>query len=550
MGEIEQAVYKQPGIKTTTAVVLSGALIVFALVDDRELKPEDVMKTCAKWLPKFMVPSDIVALQKFPYLPSGKVDKRKLEADYQRRLDKNAYEGDFSTTPTALMVEEMLRDVLGPFARRTRLAAAGLDSLVAIRVATKLRSSGFEITTLAVLQVDTLGELIKLCESSNLALLEKPRTKPVFARGNVIPVLNGNAKDLEYTMPCTPVQSAMLSETAAQEKAYRNWVELDLPGISDSDQVTSALEALAQHNPILRTGFAESQDYYGFMQMVWNALANWQIEKVKDFTYNFDTDRHSSLHHPLWIQIQHLGSSIRLLIHFHHAQYDAWSLELLLDDLNTISGGQSPPSRPPFATLVESYLEGTLVTDSWTSIEYWKDHLAYLDTPTGPNFHNSTAAWAGLAVAKLDTGIPTSDVDATARRLSSSPQSLFQAAYALILGSYLGSSDICFGTVFSGRTLPVAGIEDVVGPCLATLPVRVDVSTSMTLRDLVQDLNATNRKHLEHSTIPLREIKSASGVHPRQPLFCFLHGSRPCTAMTILGNMCLWLNLWTTRNSI
>jgi non-ribosomal peptide synthetase component F len=119
----------------------------------------------------------------------------------------------------------------------------------------------------------------------------------------------------------------------------------------------------------------------------------------------------------------------------------------------------------------------------------------------------------------LATSILTSEVEVTARRLSSSPQTLFQAAYALILSSYLGSTDVCFGTVFSGRTLPIVGIENIAGPCLATLPVRIDLSLSSTIQDLVRDLNTTNRKHLEFCDVPLRDIKSASGVHPRQLLF-------------------------------
>ena len=518
LGEIEEAVYKHPRIKTVVAVVLSGSLVVFALTDDPAVKPEDVSRTCAKWLPKFMLPGEIVLLQQFPYLPSGKVDKRKLETDYQIKLDAEN-DDDVASTATERIVEEVLRDVLGPFSRRNRLAAAGLDSLIAIRVASRLRSSGFEITTVAVLQAETMAELTKACEITTANAVEKPEKKSVPAPCAMIPVLNGKAKDVVHTMPCTPLQSAMLSETAVHGDAYMNWVELDLRGIGDPAQVISALESLVAQNPILRTGFAESRDGYGFAQVVWKALPNSQIETVDDFNYELNASKDPQLQCPLHIQIRYLGSSIKLLIHLHHALYDAWSLELVLDDLDSFLVGRTPSSRPSFQNVVEGYEDGTLSFNSWVSKDYWKDHLSDLELRQIPNFHSFKAPSSGLAVAKLLTGISTSDVEAIAKRLSSSPQSIFQAAYALVLSSYLGTSDICFGTVFSGRTLPIVGIEDIVGPCLSTLPIRIDISAVTTLRNLVQDLNSTTRKHLEHSTVPLRDIKSAGGVNPRQQLF-------------------------------
>lgn len=520
LGEIEDAVYKHPGVKTVAAMVLGSALIVFALVGDKSILPQDVLKTCARWLPKFMIPSEIALLRELPYLPSGKVDKRKLESDYQKQREGNGDEDESSSsmTDTERAVKDVLQEILGPFSTNTRLAAAGLDSLVAIRVASKLRSSGFNVTTIAVLQSDTLSSLARLCESSTSTPAPAQNRGSTVVKQHVPAVLNGKSKDVEFTMPCTPLQSAMLSETAVDEKAYRNWVKLELPGVNDLDQVVMALHTLAEHNSILRTGFTESLDSDGYVQIIWKSLDDAQIEHVQEFHYDFDRSK-DSLHHPFRVQLLRSSTSMKLLMHIHHALYDAWSLELLLDDFDALLMAQPLSSRPPFADVVGGYLDGTLLTDGWSSKDYWKDHLAHLDIRRMPNFNSGKALSPDLDVLRLQTSIPTSDVETTAKRLSTSPQSLFQAAYALLLGSYVGSPDVCFGTVFSGRTLPVAGIEEIVGPCLATLPIRVDTSTSTTLRDLVQELNATNRKHLEHSALALRDIKAASELHPRQQLF-------------------------------
>jgi ferricrocin synthase len=519
LGEIEEAVYKHPGIKTASAAVISSVLVVFALVNDQTIGPDHVSKTCSEWLPKFMIPSEIILLQNFPYLPSGKVDKRKLESDYQKRRQGDESHSEFSATAAQSIVRETLEDLLGSFSNNIRLSAMGLDSLAAIQVASRLRLSGFDITTVAVLQAETPEELARFCENASSALPEPSKRMANAKNGKTIATQTGILEDIEYTMPCTPLQSAMLSETAINMRAYRNWVELELSGINDDHEVILALHALAQRNSVLRTGFAESQDAPGYVQIIWRTFEGSQIENVKDFDYNFNHSKDTTLHRPLRVQIRHLASSTRLLIHIHHALYDGWSLELLLDDLDTLLMRKEPAIRPSFARVVDGYLDSRINPDSWLSKDYWKDHLSHLDLRQLPNFHTRKLASRSLAVSKLQTSILTSEVETAARSLSSSPQSLFQAAYALLLSSYLGSSDICFGTVFSGRTLPIDGIEDIVGPCLSTLPIRVDISTSVTLKDLVQELNSTNRKHLDYSAVPLREIKSAGQVHPRQSLF-------------------------------
>jgi hypothetical protein len=67
--------------------------------------------------------------------------------------------------------------------------------------------------------------------------------------------------------------------------------------------------------------------------------------------------------------------------------------------------------------------------------------------------------------------------------------------------------------VFSGRTAPVEGIERIAGPCIATLPVRVDVRTTKGgLDGVVQEINGVLRRHLENDAVSLREIGALAEV--------------------------------------
>jgi len=93
LGEIEHAASKVSGCHAVVASVISGNLIVFCIVEPKTVTTTDVKFACRKWLPNYMVPSDVVLLDDFPYLPSGKTDKKKLESDYSARLNEPSSEG-------------------------------------------------------------------------------------------------------------------------------------------------------------------------------------------------------------------------------------------------------------------------------------------------------------------------------------------------------------------------------------------------------------------------------------------------------------------------
>jgi len=53
--------------------------VVFCVPKSNQLSEEQVQKTCTKWLPAFMVPTEVHILAKLPYLASGKADRRALK---------------------------------------------------------------------------------------------------------------------------------------------------------------------------------------------------------------------------------------------------------------------------------------------------------------------------------------------------------------------------------------------------------------------------------------------------------------------------------------
>lgn len=524
--EIEEAIYSHPGIKAVATIVIKNLIVVYVIANegyiDPEIDSENVMKICRKWLPRFMLPNEIKFKSSFPYLISGKVDKKLMKAQYLEEREKRLTTTEIFESKAESLIEKIVYDTLGSFPRESPLLAVGLDSLKAIKIASNLRGLGFSITVVSVLRAENLDKLIATCidpktrNSLDLESLQCGRAKV----GKDFKInLNDLADGLEHAFPCTPQQSAMLSESAKDDRLYRNLVELEITGVYNSEQFIHMVHILSQSNPTLRTGFMEYQHLGRFIQFIRKKIPENCFESVKCFNHDFDCSKDQPLEFPIRFQILEELSCLKVLIKIHHALYDAWSLELLLDDLDDLISGKNLPLRQSFESVVNWYmdLENSTIK-SWSSKDYWKDHLVGFYTKQLPNFNPSQSPLNETKKCRLQTSILSSQVEEASRRLLTSSQSIFQAAFCLVLSSYLGASDICFGVVLSGRTLPISGIESIVGPCIATLPIRVDISTSDSLHHLVKQLSLTNTKHLEHIISPV-DIKSASGFRPGEILF-------------------------------
>ncbi|KAF7585258.1 hypothetical protein BBP40_011545, partial [Aspergillus hancockii] len=62
---------------------------------------------------------------------------------------------------------------------------------------------------------------------------------------------------------------------------------------------------------------------------------------------------------------------------------------------------------------------------------------------------------------------------------------LLKTAWSLLLSRYTTSDDVVFGHVLSGRTVQLRGVADMMGPTIATVPVRVRLDRTLTIGELM-----------------------------------------------------------------
>lgn len=536
LGEIEQVILKTPGCHGAVAAVVDSNLVVFCAVDE-DVAEDAVVTNCEKWLPRFMVPGEIALMSEFPRLPSGKVDTRKLKSDYSLQKSErmnNELAEELSAHDQAIV--RAVSETLGlKVTTQTDLSFAGLDSLRAIRLASSLRNAGLETTATKLLRQRTVADVCANVHQRKdnvpgrqdgpcLSLLD--RIEEIGADNAALQACEAQVEDI---FPCTPLQSAMLAETAQNQHAYCNEIELRIaPGFAAAD-VEAAVMQVVNANEILRTGFTLWDGRH--MAVLFKRFPD-TIRLVSTFTEDLDFTTPSEFLRPFRVQVKSSadGAAQSALIHAHHATYDGWSADMMLADITALLQGAAMPPRPQFREVAQYHVGDHITTANDSARSFWSEQFLGWNRTPFPKLV-ARRSQNTIETTQASNSLSHDAVQSVSRQLGLSPQVFFQAALALAWSGIVGEQDVMLGFVTSGRTMPIDGIEEIIGPCLASLPLRVNLSGIATNLGLLRSIHATNRAIMEHCTLPLSDIKKIAGLSSVESLYdvLFVYQESPAT---------------------
>ncbi|PHH63926.1 hypothetical protein CDD81_5374 [Ophiocordyceps australis] len=517
LGEIEHAVLETPGCHDAVAAVVDSNLVAFCAVD-HHVTQDALISTCAEWLPRFMVPAEFVLMQYLPRLSSGKVDTKKLLSDFgeQRATSLGFESADTRLDSHQHLVLEIVSTILGiRVNEKMTMAAAGVDSLAAIKLASALRRQGFDAIATELLRLKTLSDLC-------CTLLKRPFVESITRELSgeqglrlTIPPVGDRQPAATDCLPCTFLQSAMLAETVQDVEMYCNEIELQVNSDISLDAICAAVLRVAEENEVLRMGFSRWQG--NWVAVVFKSLDPQAVRVVPRLRHGFTLPDLDDFLMPLRVQIESdvNESGRRVLIQAHHAVFDGWSVDMMLSDMSSILTGSIPQPRPQFRKVLE-YRHHHLGGDE--EKKFWSEYLL---------------GWHKVPFPKLVGRHLTNKMETTRETLQLSPQLvresvsklglsaqvLFQASLAFCWSAVLGANDVVIGSVTAGRTLPIEGIDRIMGPCIASLPLRVGMRNAASNLDVLQDIHGSNRAVMDHASLPLLEIKKLAGLQTTESLY-------------------------------
>lgn len=147
-----------------------------------------------------------------------------------------------------------------------------------------------------------------------------------------------------------------------------------------------------------------------------------------------------------------------------HSLYDGWAIPRILEQVDKTYHKEIRCPYLPMQPFIQ-YLSGI---DEGDSRAFWKDQLSEAPSPSFPTLRS--VSYEAKATESCDLYIADVEwpvgVDVT-------PTVWIRDAWSLLIGNIANTEDLIFGATVSGRQVPVAGIQDIIGATIATVPVRV-----------------------------------------------------------------------------
>ncbi|MCU0287590.1 MAG: condensation domain-containing protein, partial [Acidobacteria bacterium] len=171
-----------------------------------------------------------------------------------------------------------------------------------------------------------------------------------------------------------------------------------------------------------------------------------------------------------------------MVITFHHIIYDGWSNGIILKEFlniyNDLCHGKKPRiyRKTKYKEFYRWYQ--ALAKDSGQD-ELWKRYLEGFDTRTLLPYDKGKIGDITHVKTHKITLLPDfkNQVNTLLQNNNITLAVLMFTTWGLLLQRYNNSHDVIFGVTISGRTPMIAGIEDVVGLFINTLPLRFKLET-------------------------------------------------------------------------
>ncbi|PKX91457.1 nonribosomal peptide synthase SidD [Aspergillus novofumigatus IBT 16806] len=471
----------------------------------------------AKVLPRYMVPTAYIPVNHIPTLISGKTDRKRLRqfgaAVDLRQLDHG---GTNTTTRELSELEHRLRQAWSQTLKlqadsirlQDNFFALGGDSLTAMKLVSVCRSQGLDLSVTNMFSNPTLSAMasvVRICDVDVQA--EIPAFSMITSDVNSVCVEAAGAcgvspADIEDIYPCTPTQESLFTFSLKSVKPYVAQRILCIPPHIDLDVWRKAWQEAVAALPILRTRVAQLQEP-GLQQVVLKENVSWtQASSLAEYLENDRTEK-MNLGESLarYAIIEDSTNGKRYMVWtIHHVLYDGWSEPIILKQVSDALQGQPVEVKMQMRDFVKYVLD----SDDAAVQEFWRRELKGAVGPQFPRLPSRDFMPTPDALVEHQVSLDTS---------SGSPvtmATLIRGAWALVASQYTGSDDIVFGETLTGRDIPIPGVERIVGPLIATVPIRVRVHRGSTVESYLQAVQQSVLARTAFQHMGMQNIRKVS----------------------------------------
>ncbi|CAG9990176.1 unnamed protein product [Clonostachys byssicola] len=470
----------------------------------------DAEDRLASRLPAHMLPSVYFSILDMPLTTSGKIDRndlRKMAGAFTTDqladlLTMSTGDKRKPTTEIEKKLQQLWSHVLQLKPDNIGLDDSffrlGGDSISAMKLVSTARKEGIAVSVQDIFRHPRLAALAELAgqelpthdtEAIQPFALMPAGFHPSVNISEIATSCGVTPDEIEDIYPCTPLQEGLLAITDKQAGAYTFQATLTFSETVDISRYINAWNEATETVAVLRTRIIQNPDY-GLLQVVLKHQDNW-AKPEKGTAYG--------LGQPLAQFEVTKGTSSKFVLTIHHAIYDGASLQMLLHLVDSLYNGPRPTINFPFASFIRHIQQTRNASES-----YWRSELSdYHSTPFPPLPPHARDPVGDSVLQQLCAVAPVEQSDFTLA-------TIVRAAWAITISTHSSDHDVIFGATVSGRNAPVAGIESIVGPTIATVPVRVCLDPNSSVVALLRAVQDQATEITPYEQIGLQEIAKLS----------------------------------------
>ncbi|VVQ08059.1 Linear gramicidin synthase subunit B [Pseudomonas fluorescens] len=523
--EVQARLLAQDGVAQAVVLVrdtVAGAQLIgyytaASNAGDEAEQTARLKNALAAELPEYMVPAQLMRLEKMPLNPSGKLDRRALpEPQWQVR------EHVEPVTELEQRIAGIWREVLGlaQVGLRDDFFALGGHSLLATQIISRTRQAcDVELPLRALFEHSELGafaEQVRLIQASGSTNKQPPIEKV----------------DRSQPVPLSYSQQRMwfLWQMEPDSPAYNVGGMARLRGVLDVARFEAALQALILRHETLRTtfpsidGVARQQVHTQTgVRMAWKdftaldaEVREWQVQQLADDEAHqpFDLETGPLLRACL---VKTAEQEHYFVLTLHHIVTEGWAMDIFARELSALYEAFVDDRESPLAPLPVQYLDYSVWQRQWLEagerqrqLDYWTTQLGRehpllelpADRPRPPvQSHRGELYRFDLS----------DDLAAKVRAFNAqNGLTLFMtmtAALATLLYRYSGQTDLRIGAPVANRIRPES--EGLIGAFLNTQVLRCRLDGQMSVGELFEQVRHTVIEGQSHQDLPFDHLVEA-----------------------------------------
>ncbi|KAF9895285.1 Non-ribosomal peptide synthetase [Aspergillus nanangensis] len=469
-------------------------------------------------LPRYMVPTAYIPVNYIPVLISGKTDRRRLR-QFGATVDLRSIDEDPTGSAGRELneIEECLRQI---WAQTLKLDAAAIrlndnffalggNSVTAMRLVSVCKAQSLDLSVASIFanpSLSAMADMTKACQ------LQEQASVPTFSM--ISQAVESACREaaqacqlppaaIEDIYPCTPTQESLFTFSLKSKELYVAQRVAQIPSHIHLDAWKAAWEEVVAAIPMLRTRVVQLQEP-GLQQVVLKQNIAWT--NATDLAQYLQTDRKErmnlgeSLARYAIITEPNSNNTRYMVWTIHHVLYDGWSEPIILKNVSDIL--QSHSIKP--TTQMRDFVRWTRNTDDLAMREFWQRGLKGAVGPQFPRLPSRD--YLPTPNGMVEQFIPV----ATSAGWPFTMATLIRGAWALVASQYTGNDDIVFGETLVGRDIALPGVEGIIGPLIATIPIRIRVHRTSSIESYLQTVQQAVSARVPYQHMGMQNIRKVS----------------------------------------